>query len=371
MDATNAEKNHTEKDHAEKGLQFRLISDPLAYFTLMLNDIKKATRYIHLEIYRFRNDPVGVRFRDYLVNKCREGVEVRLLIDSWGASSGHSFFQELIDAGGEVTFFKKIRFNWDAFTKSHRRDHRKILVIDDEITYIGSGNISNYSLNWRESMFRIKGPIAKTFRQVIDENFKIHNKYFYDKPGYAKPLLYNGFEIIRDVPSMTYQPVKKKFFQLINEAKREIIIETPYFLPGSNLRKALVMAARRGVKVFVHIPRKSDVRIMDVLTSKYMGELAETGIRLFFYLPQNLHAKLFIVDRTSFVVGSSNFDYRSFRYQHEVCLAGEHKSLVRQLVNHANETRKESVPFNYETWSHRPIIQRFFEWVLIPFRHLF
>ncbi len=371
MDATNAEKDHTEKEHTEKGLQFRFISDPLAYFTLMLSDIKKATRYIHLEIYRFRNDPVGVRFRDYLVNKCREGVEVRLLIDSWGASSSHSFFQEVIDAGGEVTFFKKIRLNWDAFTKSHRRDHRKILVIDDEITYMGSGNISNYSLNWRESMFRIKGPIAKTFRQVIDENFKIYNKYFYDKPGYTKPLLYNGFEIIRDVPSMTYQPVKKKFLQLINEAKREIIIETPYFLPGSDLRKALVAAARRGVKVFVHIPRKSDVWIMDVLTSKYMGELAETGISLFFYLPQNLHAKLFIVDRTSFVVGSSNFDYRSFRYQHEICLAGEHKSLVRQLVNHTNETRKESVPFNYETWSHRPAIQRFFEWVLIPFRHLF
>lgn len=356
---------------AAQDLQIRLISDPLAYYTAMLNDIKKASRYIYLEIYRFRNDPVGIRFRDYLIKKRLEGVKVRLLIDSWGASSSASFFQELADAGGEIRFFKRIKFNWDSFVKSHRRDHRKILVIDDEITYIGSANISGYSFNWRESMFRIKGPIAIKFKKIIAENFKIHNKYIYDKASYTKNIIYNGLEIIRDVPSHVYQPVKDKFLELIQQAEREIIIETPYFLPGSSLRKALVEAAERGVKIFIHIPKKSDVGALDLLTSKYLGELAEVGIKIFFYLPQNLHAKMFLSDRKYFIIGSSNFDYRSLRYQHEICLAGHHKSLVRQIINHFNETRKESEEFHYTNWLRRPAFQRFFEWLLVPFRHLF
>ncbi|MDR4988761.1 MAG: phosphatidylserine/phosphatidylglycerophosphate/cardiolipin synthase family protein [Bacteroidales bacterium] len=356
---------------AENDLQIRLMSDPLAYFTQMLKDIQKAEHYIFLEIYRFRNDEVGIRFRDNLTKKCLEGVKVQLLIDSWGAASNYSFFQDLINAGGEVRFFKKIRFNWDVFTKSHRRDHRKILVIDDEITYIGSANISSYSFNWRESMFRIKGGIAKKFKSVFIENFGLYNKYFFDKQKYTKTIRYKDLEILRDVPSIAHQPVKKKFLELIAAARREIIIETPYFLPGSSLRKALVDAAFRGVSVNVHIPKKSDVGVMDLLSSKYLGELAEQGVNFFFYLPQNLHAKLFLADRKHFVIGSSNFDYRSFRYQHEICLAGHHKSLVRQIIAHVNETRRNSEAFQYEYWLRRPAIQRFFEWVLIPFRHLF
>ena len=356
---------------ATQDLQIRLISDPLAYYTAMLNDIKKASKYIYLEIYRFRNDPVGIRFRDNLIKKQQEGVKVRLLVDSWGASASASFFKDLVDAGAEIRFFKRLKLNWDAFVKSHRRDHRKILVIDDEITYIGSANISGYSFNWRESMFRIKGPIAGKFKKIISENYSIYNKYIYDKAAYTKTRHYDGLQIIRDVPSHIHQPVKKKFLELIQQAEKEIAIETPYFLPGSSLRKALIEAAERGVRIYIHIPKKSDVGAMDMLTSKYLGELAQVGIKIFFYLPQNLHAKLFLADRTNFVIGSSNFDYRSLRYQHEICLAGQHKSLVRQIISHLNETRKESEAFHYENWLRRPVIQRFFEWLLVPFRHLF
>jgi cardiolipin synthase len=130
-------------------------------------------------------------------------------------------------------------------------------------------------------------------------------------------------------------------------------------------------AANRGIKVNVIIPKKSDVGALDVLTSKYIGVLAEQGVTFFFYLPQHLHAKLFLVDRATFMVGSSHFDYRIFRYMHEICLTGQHKSLVRQMINHINETLNESEPFNFDHWHRRPIMQRFFEWLLVPFRHLF
>ena len=352
-------------------LQIRMYSDPLHFYTAMLNDIKGATESIHMEIYRFRNDPLGVRFRDSLLKKCREGVKVLLLIDSWGAAASYSFFQEIVAAGGSLRFFKKIRLSWDTFTKSHRRDHRKILVIDNELTWIGSANIAGYAFNWRESMFRIKGGIARNFRKIIEQNFDIYNKYFYEKQTFTRTIRYGDLEILRDVPSLAFQPVKKKFLELITRAKKEILIETPYFLPGSSLRKGLADAARRGVKVNIFIPQKSDVRIMDLLTSKYLGALAQENVRIFFYTRQNLHSKIFVADREHFVIGSSNFDYRSFRYQHEICLAGRHKNLVRQIISHINETRKETEPFNLTHWMQRPIIQRFFEWLLVPLRHLF
>lgn len=352
-------------------IQIRMFSDPLLYYTAMLNDIQAAKKYIYLEIYRFRNDPMGVRFRDKLLEKTKEGVKVRILVDSWGASSSQSFFQEIIHAGGEMRFFRKIRVNWDMFTKSHRRDHRKIMVVDDHITYIGSANIASYPLNWRESMFRIRGDIAPKFKLIIEENFLISNKYFYDKQAYIRSVHHGGLEILRDVPSIPYQPVKKKYLELINRAMREVTIETPYFLPGSSLRKALVDAAQRGVKVRVIIPKKSDVQMLDLLTSKYLGELVQHGVQVFFFLPQNLHAKLFLADRQHFVVGSSNFDYRSLRYQHEICLSGTHPGLVRQMINHFNETLKNSESFSYENWLRRPAMQRFFEWLLVPLRHLF
>ena len=106
----------------------------------MLQDIRNAKRYICLEIYKFYDDKIGQRFRDALTEKAREGLEVKLLIDSWGAAVSHSYFIDLIRYGGEVRFFTKIKFFIDFFTKNHRRNHRKLLIIDDNISWIGSAN---------------------------------------------------------------------------------------------------------------------------------------------------------------------------------------------------------------------------------------
>jgi len=353
-----------------KELKIKMFSDPFLFYPAMLNDIKSAGRYIYLEVYRFRNDPIGIRVRDNLIAKCREGVQVKLLIDSWGAASNMAFFKDLTDLGGEVKFFKKIHMSWDAFTKNHRRDHRKILVIDDDITWIGSANVAGYALNWRESVFRIKGEIASLFKDIVLDNIRIYNKYFYDKLAYTRKIGYDKFQIIRDVPSITLQPIQRKFLELIRKAKEEIFIETPYFLPGNNLRKALADAAARGVKVNVIIPKKSDVHILDVLSGRYLGHLATANVNIYYYLPQSLHSKIFLVDRKYFMVGSANFDYRSFRYQHEICLFGEHRPLNRQLLHHFQESIRNSETFDYIRWQKRPWMQRLFERMLVPFRHL-
>jgi cardiolipin synthase len=158
---------------------------------------------------------------------------------------------------------------------------------------------------------------------------------------------------------------------LIKNADRQILIETPYFLPGYFLRKVLMEACKRGVEVIVVVPRHSDVMLVDILRNRYLGPLNQQGLQFRYYLPGILHAKAMLVDQSVFAIGSPNFDYRSFRYMHEIVLIGREEAIINQLNDHIRETLKESEPFDYEKWLKRPRLQMFIEWLLLPFRHFF
>ncbi len=352
-------------------LKFKMYSAATEFYEAMLQDIGSAKKYVYLEYYRFRNDSVGEVFRNLLTEKQLAGVKVRMLIDAWAAASDEDFFRELIRAGGEVKFFKKFRLSWAGFTRGHRRNHRKIIVVDDQVTYIGSANIVDYAMNWRESVFRIEGPIAKKFKKIVELNFKIFTKYFYNKRAFTRSFAYDQLVILRDVPSNIFKSTKRQLLKLIRGAKDQIFMETPYFLPPFTLRKALSNAAKRGIKVNIIIPKKSDVGLIDLLNSRYVGLLARQGVNFFYYLPQNLHSKIFMADNKTFLIGSANIDYRSFRHSHEIGLAGRHGDLVLQLQDHFNETMKNTEPFDYKKWSERSPLQKFFESLMMPFRSFF
>ncbi len=354
-------------------MEFRIIDDTLQYYNLMLGDIAQARSYIFVETYKFANDHMGVRFRDALTRKSREGVKVKILIDSWGKGPiSESFFSELIQWGGEVKFFEKIKINSDIFTRGHRRDHRKIMIIDDTISYIGSANITGYNLNWRELCLRMEGELALSFKKVFLENFEAFNPYIItNKVTFTRRIKVGDFEIIRDVPSIQFQRLKKRYTQLIKKATRSVVIETPYFLPGFILRKAMIDASNKGIDVTVIMPKHSDVRMIDVLRNKYLGILHNAGVKLLFYAPYNLHAKLLMTDDEIFSISSANFDYRSFRYQYEIALIGSDSEILRQLRDHIAETVRNSHPFDHAEWARRPMIEKIFEWILLPFRHFF
>ena len=355
----------------EKSSRFQLFADPWKFYDKMLSDIAKAKEYVYLETFRIGNDVIGERFRDKLTEVAKKGVKVKLLIDYWGgASVRNGFFSPLYRAGGEVRFFKKIKYNFDFFTRSHRRNHRKLLLIDDKISYIGSSNITGYNLNWRESVLRMEDNITEIFKKLFLQDYKIYNRYIFSKAYYTRPVHYHNFDIVRDVPLITRKKINNKFIEIIKKARSSIEIETPYFLPGFLLRKNLMEAAERGVKIKIYLPKKSDVNLVDILRNKYLGPLSKKGIRFLFYEPNNLHAKLFLVDKKYFAVGSCNFDYRSFRYMFEIMLFGTQKTISRQIDRHVSETAKNTVPFIYEQWKNRPPIDKFFEWLLLPFRHL-
>jgi len=352
-------------------INFSFFDDPLLLYNSMLNDIAKAQKYIYIETYKFGNDPIGERFRDALTKKAHQGIEVKILIDSWGTAVSESFFSELISCGGELVFFEKLKIGFDFFARNHRRNHRKLTIIDDKITYIGSSNITNYSINWRESILKLESSLALVLKKIFLEDFFISKKLFPNKKKYTKSVKYKNFEIIKDIPSNIFQPTRKKFLSLINAAQNEIIIETPYFLPGSIVRKALIRAAERGVSVQIITPQHSDIGSFDILRNKYLGELTKKNVFIFFYRPYNLHAKIILVDGETFVVGSSNFDYRSFRFQHEINLVGSDKNIVIALQKHIEESKANCVYFNYDQWQKRAWIVKLIEWMLVPIRHFF
>ena len=350
---------------------YRLYSDPFQYYHKMIKDILAAKKYVYLETFRVGADIMGERFRSALIQARKKGVEVKVLIDYWGAGTvKNGFFDTLTAVGGNVRFFKKIKYNFDFFTRGHRRNHRKLLLIDDEITYIGSSNITYYNMNWRESVLRMEDDITKVFKKLFIQDFKIYNRYIFSRAHYTRHIRHGEFEIVRDVPIITKKKINKKFIRLIHSAKESVIIETPYFLPGFMLRKAMMEAADRGVAIQVIIPKKSDVRLVDILRNKYLGVLSKRGIEFLFYEPNNLHAKLILADNHNFGIGSSNFDYRSFRYMFEIFLFGSNPEIVKELQNHNLKTVEATIPFNYDEWKNRPPIEKFFERLLLPFRHL-
>jgi len=348
---------------------FKLFDNNTDLYNSMLEDIKNAKHSIYIEMYRITKEATGKSFIDAFAEAASRGVRIVGLFDAWGTGSSLSFFAPIINKGGQIKIFNKLRII--KLIKSHHRNHRKILVIDEDISYIGSANISNYSKKWRELTLRIKGSLAKPLKKIIKLDFKFNKNLLYLSKGHTRFIHHDGFEIIRDIPSIYKQKVKRKYEYLVKNAKKSIYIETPYFLPGYKLRKALCDSSRRGINITIVLPKHSDVRLVDLLRNKYLGIIYNSGVKIKYYYPNNLHSKLMIIDNSLYCLGSSNFDYRSFRYMHEIIISGQHKDIIDKLLLYKKDTLNAVHDFNYETWKRRPLFERVITNLLIPFRYLF
>lgn len=348
----------------------KLFSTPAAWFESLYEDIIAAKEMIYIEMYRINNDAVGRKVVDLLSEKCKQGVDVKVLVDAWGTKNDPHLLNPITDNHGEVRYFDKIKLTFDFIRKNHQRNHRKIIIIDQHILHFGSANITEYSKTWRESILRVEGTIALTFKKILLENWRIASLEFYKKRKYLKTIKVDGFEIVRDIPSIYNQKIKNHFERDIRRAKKSISIVTPYFLPGYKLRRFLILAVRRGVKVVVYIPQQSDVRLVDYIRDKYLGFLYSKGIDFQFFQPDNLHAKIMLIDQDYFSIGSSNFDYRSFRYMHEIMLFGKHPKIEAEISSYLENLKLDCLPFDFNQYKNRPVFHKILGWLLTPFRHL-
>ncbi len=352
---------------------YAFYSSSAAWYEALLEDIAHAVSFIYIETFRLVDDLIGEKICKALIEKVKQGIKVKLLVDWWGTKTTHPYIKELEEVGAEVRYFQKFVLSIAVFSRNHMRDHRKIVVIDNQISYIGSANFSQYSLSWRESILRIQGDMSSVFRKIFKDNFRIYNKdlfHPYVSKAFKRTILVDDFYFIREVPSLFSQRIKKNYICLIQKAKTSIVIETPYFIPGYRIYKELGNAAKRGVNVQIIVPQNSDIKIVDYLRDAMWETLYKKGVNIHFYTKSNLHSKLLFIDNQTFSIGSANFDHRSFKYMFEIALIGSNVQVSELVKNHVEKTLENTIGFDFDTWKERSFFKRIIALFAMPIRHL-
>ena len=305
----------------------RLFTDGNEKFDSLKEDIRNARRFVHLEYYIIRKDPLGDEIVSLLAQKAAEGVEVRLMVDALGFNTGTSGKRALREAGGKVAVFHSTAVCLLS-PKKNNRNHRKIAVIDGRISYIGGFNIGEEYLgkgkfgHWRDTAVRIEGSATN----ALSFRFSSDWKYACKEDLTADPAYYGMACGIGDTPVQTVMggpdvgrdnPIAFQYLMMIENAERTLYIHTPYFDPNQACLMALRAAAMRGVDVRVIIPDIGDHPFVYWSNRKYAYEVMRSGVRVYEYHDGFVHSKSVVADGRLCSVGSANFDDRSMSLNFE------------------------------------------------------
>jgi cardiolipin synthase A/B len=323
-------------------------------FSTLLEAIKQAKKHIHLEYYIFEPDFTGTQFRDALIERASAGVKVRLLLDAIGsARMSQKFLKPLIEAGGEVAFFHRTRIRWRLLWKPkiNLRSHRKIVVIDGVSGFTGGINITddeNESVNlaaYRDLHMAVTGDVVRWLQLAFLEDWVYAGRHapaeagLFSEPDFADIKA----QIIPAGPDSQWESIHRAKVFAISHAKKRVWLATPYFVPSESARMALISAALRGLDVRLIVPDKSDSHLVDAAARSYFDELLAAGVKIFSY-PKMLHTKALLVDDATAILGSSNFDNRSFRLNFELCILLEDPGLAESLNKVLVEDMQKSLP---------------------------
>lgn len=306
-----------------------LYTDGIEKFSHLLDDINQAKDHIHMEYYIYRDDRLGTILKQHLIQAAKRGVTVRLLLDGWGSTQiKKHFFDDFKAAGGEVEFFFPIFIPY-INPRVNYRNHRKIVVIDGKIGYTGGFNVGLEYLGivpkfgyWRDNHLRIQGAAVYTLqnRFLMDWNSHHHPEVTY-RENYFPAIESQGhipMQVVTSGPDNDHEQIKMIYLKMINMAKKEILIQTPYYIPDDSIQEALKLALLSGVKVRIQIPNKPDHMLVYWATYSFISELLEYGAVIEIYDNGFMHAKTVIIDGEVASVGSANIDMRSFRLDFEV-----------------------------------------------------
>ncbi len=295
------------------------------FFPSLLRDIGHARNHIHIDMYIFADDALGLLVADALIDKAREGVEVRLIYDDVGCwNVKHRFFERMREGGIEAVPFMPVHF--PRFTsKVNYRNHRKIIVIDGQVGYIGGMNIAlRYAReSWRDTMLRVTGGGVYALQRAflvdwyfVDRSLLSDRKYYPSMTGTTLPNDTIS-QVVTSGPVTPYPEIMQGYVRIIMGARRYLYIETPYFLPNESVLFALKTAALGGVDVRVLCPMHSDARFVEWASRSYLREVVEAGVKVSLYKEGFLHSKLLVSDDAIATCGSTNLDFRSFENNFE------------------------------------------------------
>jgi len=335
-------------------------------FPEVIAELKKAKHHIHIEYYIFEDDVIGNQIKNVLIQKAQEGVAVRFIYDDFGSSSIRKrLVPELLEAGVQAFPFYKVYFIALA-NRLNYRNHRKIIVVDGSVGFVGGINVSDRYINngteqvyWRDTHVKITGPGTYYLQYLFicdwnfcsDSHLKPQRDYFPDCPDQNGEAI---VQIAASGPDSDQPTIMYSLLQVFGLAEEEILITTPYFIPGENILDALQMAAISGVKVKILVPGRSDSRFVDYAARSYYGDLLAVGVEIYLYQKGFIHAKSIVSDGQLSVIGTANMDHRSFELNFEVNSMIYDSPTAEQLREAFYNDLKDAVKINPKKWENRP-----------------
>lgn len=327
-----------------QGNAVRLLLDGAETFSAIEEALASARRSIHMEYFSVAHDRLGTRIKDLLIGRARAGVAVRFLYDAVGSwHIGREYVEDLRAAGVEVRAFMPVAFARFRSGLNHR-DHRKIVVVDDEVGFLGGLNVGDMYLGedprmgrWRDTHLRLEGPAVRELDRVFLELWGqcVGKKAACGGPEPGAPQASGRggvpVQIASSGPGPAFRAIADGYFQMIASARRRVWITTPYLVPGETLSNALSIAARSGVDVRVIVPSKADHTLVFWASQFNVDTLLKNGVRVFSYKGGFVHAKTMVADSEIASVGTANLDVRSLEINYEVQAFVRSKELAAEL----------------------------------------
>jgi cardiolipin synthase len=333
-------------------------------FPVLLDEIRKASKSIHLEYYIIKESEVASQVMDALCDKALDGVKVRMIYDDVGSSLSRSSISRLQASGVECFPYMPVLFSRLAH-KANYRNHRKIVVIDNEIGFLGGININDKYINpsktglyWRDTHIMIKG------EAVIDLQYLFISDWYFvsgQKIDISEVRYLNTNKIESRMPvsilgsdyGKNNQTIMEAFFGMITCARKEILITTPYFVPDDSIFNALKIAAKSGIKVILLLPEKPDSKTAYYASQTYFKDLLFSGVDLHYYSRGMMHSKTMIIDSSICTVGSTNIDQRSFSLNAEVNAFVMDDKFSKEMRSHFMDDLKDSYKVTAEMLAER------------------
>ncbi|MCL7582459.1 cardiolipin synthase, partial [Staphylococcus aureus] len=339
----------------------------------VLKDIKNAKEYIHLEYYTFALDGLGKRILHALEEKLKQGLEVKILYDDVGSKNVKmANFDHFKSLGGEVEAFFASKLPLLNF-RMNNRNHRKIIVIDGQLGYVGGFNIGDEYLGlgklgyWRDTHLRIQGDAvdALQLRFILDWNSQAHRPQFeYDVKYFPKkngPLGNSPIQIAASGPASDWHQIEYGYTKMIMSAKKSVYLQSPYFIPDNSYINAIKIAAKSGVDVHLMIPCKPDHPLVYWATFSNASDLLSSGVKIYTYENGFIHSKMCLIDDEIVSVGTANMDFRSFELNFEVNAFVYDENLAKDLRVAYEHDITKSKQLTKESYANRPLSVKFKE----------
>lgn len=357
-------------------------TDGASLYESIFADIESAKETIFAEYYIIENDKISDRFIDTLIKKANEGVKVKIVVDAVGSwKVKNKTKQRLADAGIEYHEFLPVSLPFFG-RKINYRNHRKILLIDNEIGYIGGMNVADRYIEgkksigkWRDTHIKVIGDgiqgLAKVFRRDYHFVSRQLTSISTKKPSKVDGVTPCNMQTVFSGPDMEYRAIMQTYLRIIMQSKKYVYIESPYFMPNEAVRSALVTAAKSGVEIKIIIPLFSDDRIVLMSTYSYVKDLASAGIHFYFYKAGFIHSKLIVSDDKIVSLGSANMDFRSLEHNFEtnaILYGDETASIFRNIFE---QDMADSESFDMKRWKSRPFTMRIKESIARLFSPVF